>query len=178
MIPTETNPVITILKSIALYFTLTALGYYLALAMPSIFLLTPTAMNFAILGVMGLACAISTPLELLLEGGPVGAAAGVIMSPFSGALGSVLLAAPFFIAIACGAPAFITTSYLSWSAANISILSLSGLIFLGGVTQLIGNACGFSVSSHEFNSGGQYKRVDALESNKDGSHSNLSKKQL
>ena len=176
MINTETNPVITILISIALYFTLTALGYYLVLAMPSIFLLTPTAMNFAILGVMGLAFAISTVLDDLLESGPGGAVVGVIMSPFYGALGSVLLAAPFFIAIACGAPAFITTSYLSWSAANISILSLSGLIFLGGVTQLIGNACGFSVSSHDFNSGGQYKSFNTPKPNEYGLYSNTFEK--
>ena len=163
MINTETNPVSTILISIASYFTLTALGYYLALAMPSIFLLTPTAMNFAILGVMGLAFAIYAVPEFLLTYGLDEAVTGVIMSPFIGVLGSVLLAAPFFIAIACGAPAFITTSYLSWSAANISILSFSGLIFLGGVTQLIGNACGFSVSSSEFDGGSEFKNFNTLQ---------------
>ena len=148
--------------------------------MPSIFLLTPTAMNFAILGVMGLAFAISTVLDFLLPGGPDGPVVGVIMSPFYGAfygaLGSVVLAASFFIAIACGAPAYIITSCSFWTAANISILSLSGLTFLGGVTQLIGNACGFSVSSHDFNSGGQYKSFNTPKPNEYGLYSNTFEK--
>ena len=169
----QTSPIGIILQSITSFFILTALTYYIALAMPSIFLLTPTAMNFALLGVMGIAAGICGVFDYLLTSGPYGAVLGAITSPFTGLYMSIVYAIPFFIAIACGAPAFITTSYLSWSAANISILSLSGLIFLGGVTQLIGNACCFSVSSHDFNSGGQYKRFKELESEIARSYFNL-----
>ena len=150
MIDTET-PVITILISIALYFTLTALGYYLALAMPSIFLLTPTAMNFALLGVMGLAYTIQWVFGYLISFGPEKSVLDAIMAPLNGLVASILYSIPFFIAIACGAPAFITTSYLSWSAANITLLTYSALIFLSGIILLACNAGDISIRSSEFN---------------------------
>ena len=159
-----TSPALIILGNMASFFTLTSLTYYLALAMSSIFLLTPTAMNFAILGVIGLAYAINTVFEESLKSGPSGFIASSVCSPVIGLLGSIIFAIPFFIAIACGAPTFITTSYLSWSAANISILTLCALGFLGGVISLAANHGGLSISSSEFNGGGQYKSFNTPQS--------------
>ena len=50
----------------------------------------------------------------------------------------------FFIAIACGAPAIIATSYLSWSALNIALLITSILFLASSISYLISSHCSFS----------------------------------
>ena len=160
----QTSPIGIILQSITAIFIVTALTYYIALAMPSIFLLTPTAMNFALLGVMGIAAGICGVFDYLLTSGPYGAVLGAITSPFTGLYMSIVYAIPFFIAIACGAPAFITTSYLSWSAANISILTYSALSFLTGIIFLACNVGDISIDSSEFNGGVQLKSFNTQRS--------------
>ena len=61
----------------------------------------------------------------------------IIYPILAGVVACFLLAGPFFIAIASGAPAFITTSYLSWSASNIAFLGLIGLCLIGMITKLV-----------------------------------------
>ena len=159
----DIHPVWTILAPVVAFFSLTATTYYLTLAIPSIFLLTPMAMNFAILGVMGLAVTSEVILYTLEQESLGGAMLCILGSPFFGLIGSLLYAIPFFIAIACGAPAFITTSYLSWSAANIAVLTYASLFFLGFIISFASNSGDISTSSSEFYVGGKFKSFNSFQ---------------
>ena len=133
---------IVISLSAVIFFSSTSIAWGLTLATPQLLILSNIAMNFATLAILGLPMSFFVftvtsipqfwqclppswlPSKYLTPIIPI------ISSILLGLIACIFLAAPFFISIAFGAPAFITTSYLSWSASNISFLTLTSLFIL------------------------------------------------
>ncbi len=125
-----------------LYFTLSSITYGLLLVMPTIAALSSVATYFATVGVMGLSCALLIlPISLLFTPFCIDNQKRLLFLFFTLFIIpisiSLVLAVPFFISILAGAPAFITSSFLSLSAANISYLTAGTLIVSGVASKII-----------------------------------------
>ena len=132
-----------------IYFLLSSITYGLLVAMPSIASLSTVATYFATIGVIGLSCALVIfAIGLIISAFAIANWANedyiddvgmlptigqwfliiTVVSLVVGILSSLGFSIPFFISILCGAPAFIISSFLSVSAANISFLTAGALI--------------------------------------------------
>ena len=133
---------IVISLSAVIFFSSTSIAWGLTLATPQLLVLSNIAMNFATLAILGLPMSFFvftvTSIPQFWQCLPPSWSSNKCLTPIISIISSILLgliaciflAAPFFISIAFGAPAFITTSYLSWSASNISFLTLTSLFIL------------------------------------------------
>ena len=116
------------------FFIASPIVWGFSFAFPTLASLSPAAFAWAAFGILLLPAAILTFIivsivpEFWKELGGFTPILALIFSIVFSIILFITFAAPFFIAIACGAPAIISASFLSWSATNITLLTYPSLL--------------------------------------------------